>query len=199
MPHRVTELHCIMPITNVPSVIAHGILSHERASQLEHQSVAMAEIQDRRDHVHVPGGLRLHQYANLYFNARNPMMFKRKEQASSLCVLQVSREVLNLDGVVLTDQNASSDYVRFLGPSQLALVPFHLVYAHDWRHPGDQIAYFRHKAAMCAEVLVPGVVPPELITGAYVVDEAAAQALAVRDFSRAVSINAHLFFRGGQP
>lgn len=195
MPHRVTELHCIMPIANVPSVMVHGILSHERAAKLAHHSVAMAAIQDRRDHVHVPGGLRLHQYANLYFNARNPMLFKRLAQADGLCVLRVSRDVLKIDGVVLADQNASSDYVRFLGPGQLRLVPFHLVYADDWRHPGDQISYFRHKAAMCAEVLVPGVVPQELITGAYVVDQAAAQALAATGFNRAVSINAHLFFR----
>ncbi len=29
MPQRVTELHCIMPIGNVPSVMQHGLLSHE--------------------------------------------------------------------------------------------------------------------------------------------------------------------------
>jgi hypothetical protein len=173
----------------------HGILSHERAARLDHQSVAMAEIQDRRDHVHVPGGLRLHQYANLYFNARNPMMFKRKDQSDSLCVLRVSRDVLGLERVVLADQNASSDYVRFLGPAQLRFIQFDLVYADDWRHPGDQIAYFRHKAAMCAEVLVPGVVPPELIAGAYVVNQNAAQTLAATGFNRAVNINTHLFFR----
>jgi hypothetical protein len=195
MPHRVIELHCIMPIANVPSVMQHGILSHERAARLDHQSVAMAEIQDRRDHVHVPGGLRLHQYANLYFNARNPMMFKRKDQSDSLCVLRVSRDVLGLERVVLADQNASSDYVRFLGPAQLRFIQFDLVYADDWRHPGDQIAYFRHKAAMCAEVLVPGVVPPELIAGAYVVNQNAAQTLAATGFNRAVNINTHLFFR----
>lgn len=195
MSHRVTELHCIMPIVNMPSVMQHGILSHEQAARLDHHSVAMAEIQDRRDHVHVPGGLRLHQYANLYFNARNPMMFKRKDQADTLCVLRVSREVLGIERVVLADQNASNDYVRFLGPTQLRFIPFDLVYANDWRHPEDQIAYFRHKAAMCAEVLVPGAVPPELIAGAYVVDQNAAGTLAATGFNRAVNINAHLFFR----
>ena len=30
----------------------------------------MAVIQDRRAKKQVPGGLRLHDYANLYFNAR---------------------------------------------------------------------------------------------------------------------------------
>ena len=121
MPQRVTEFHCIMPVANVPSVMVHGILSHERAGRLNHDSVAMEEIQDRRDRVQVPGGMRLHQYANLYFHARNPMMFKRKDQAGSLCILRISRNVLTLDHVVLADQNASSDYVRFLSPAPMAL------------------------------------------------------------------------------
>lgn len=46
----------------------------------------MAEAQERRDRKQVPGGLRLHQYANLYFHARNPMLYARLTQASTLCV-----------------------------------------------------------------------------------------------------------------
>jgi hypothetical protein len=84
MDPRVTEFQCIMPIGNIPSVMAHGILSHERASKLAHASVAMDAIQEKRDKKHVPGGLKLHQYANLYFHARNPMLFKRKDQAADL-------------------------------------------------------------------------------------------------------------------
>lgn len=194
MPQRVTELQCIMPIDNMPSVMHHGILSHVRAARLEHHSVAMEEIQDRRDKVQVPGGMRLHHYANLYFHARNPMMYKRKDQAESLCVLRVSRSVLNLENVVLADQNASSDYVRFLSPAQIRLINLDQVYALDWRHQGDQIAYFRHKATKCAEVLVPNVVAPELIVGAYVVNQRARNALAATGFSQEIQINAQLFF-----
>lgn len=95
---RVTELHCIMPIENLMSVMKEGILSHELAAKLKHHSVALQPVQDKRDKKQVPGGLRLHQYANLYFHARNPMMFKRKDTASELCVLQVSTMVLPLRG-----------------------------------------------------------------------------------------------------
>lgn len=194
MPHRVTELHCIMPITNVPSVMRYGILSYEQAAKLQHHSVAMGEIQDRRDGVHVPGGLKLHQYANLYFHARNPMMYKRKDQAQTLCVLQVSCTVLNLDNVVLADQNASSDWVRFLSPAQFRFINFDMVFARNWTH-ADRITYFRQKAAKCAEVLVPGRVPPQLIVGAYVVNQAAAQTLLSTGFSRPVLVSADLFFQ----
>lgn len=108
MDPRVAELHCIMPIANVASVMSHGILSYERASRLQHRSVAMQPVQDRRDQTRVPQGLRLHQYANPYFHARNPMLFKRLDEAAALCVLAVSTEVLSLPGTVITDCNAAS-------------------------------------------------------------------------------------------
>ena len=78
---RVTEFHCIMPIANLASVMNHGILSHERAAKRPHRSVALQPVQDKRDKKQVPGGLKLHQYANLYFHARNPMMYKRQAEA----------------------------------------------------------------------------------------------------------------------
>ena len=58
MPQRVIELHNIMPISNIPLVLHHGILSHEEASKLPHDSVALSEIQERRDIKRVPGGLK---------------------------------------------------------------------------------------------------------------------------------------------
>lgn len=145
MPTRVTELHNIMSITNMPSVSEHGILCHASASRLDHYDVSMQSIQERRDKVQVPGGLKLHRYANLYFHARNPMLYKRLDRVESLCILQVSTAVFNIDGAVITDQNASSNYVRFLPPSALNQLQLDQIYADDWRHPEDKIAYYRHK------------------------------------------------------
>lgn len=195
MDQRVNELHCIMPIGNVPSVMQHGILSHERASKLEHHSVALQAIQDKRDGRHVPGGLKLHQYANLYFHARNPMMYKRKNDSPNLCVLRVTTDVLGLPGTVITDQNAASDYVRFLAPAHWQALDFDDIFSMDWRHPDDPIAYFRHKARMCAEVLVQNQVESRFIIGAYVADPAAEQKLLKEGFNLPVSKNAVLFFK----
>jgi len=195
MDPRVTEFQCIMPIGNVPSVMEHGILSYERAAALDHHSVAMPEIQERRDQKQVPGGLRLHQYANLYFHARNPMMYKRKEEVDQLCVLRVSTEVRHEDGAVFTDQNASSGYVRFLHPSQWKLLDYDAIYAMNWTHPGDPPAFYRHRSIKCAEVLVPHRVGVARLLGAHVVDEAAAGRMGVTGFRLPVSITSELFFR----
>jgi len=195
MDARVTEFQCIMPIGNVPSVVEHGILSYERAAQLEHHSVAMQEIQDRRDQKQVPGGLRLHQYANLYFHARNPMLFKRRDEAAELCVLRINTSVREIDGVVFADCNASSDYVRFLHPTQWQLLDFDDIYAMDWRHPGDPPAYYRHRSRKCAEVLVPHRVEPARLLGAHVVNQAARQQLVDAGFALPINIDPALFFR----
>jgi hypothetical protein len=170
MPARIVELHNIMPIGNIPSVLTHGILSHVEAARLEHHDVSMPAIQDRRDTVRVPQGIRLHEYANLYFHARNPMLYKRLAQVESLCILRLSVDVFDIRGTVITDQNASSKYVQFLSPSARNQLQLDQIYAGDWRHD-DQIAYWRHKSQKCAEVLVPHKIAPSYILGAYVVTE----------------------------
>ena len=195
MDPRVTEFHCIMPMVNIPSVLRYGILSYEQAAKLAHASVAMQPVQDRRDVKRIPGGLMLHRYANLYFHARNPMMFKRKDEAAGLCVLRVSTAVAKIEGVVFADQNAASEWVRFLAPSQWAALDFDAIYALDWRHPDDRIEYYRHKSKKCAEVLVPDRVETQFLTGAYVVDSQAAGRLVAQGFTLPVQEDPVLFFR----
>lgn len=192
---ELTELHYITPIDNLPSILRLGILSHNQAKRVTHQSVAMDEIQDRRARVIVPGGRKLHEYVNLYICARNPMMYKRQAQYKELCVLRVNPNLIDLPGVVITDGNASGDYVRFsAAPKGLAIVDRDWTFADDWRDP-DPIQYFRKKAAKCAEVLVPDKLKPDYITGAYVACQEARTTLEDQVKGIAVETNSHLFFR----
>lgn len=195
MDARVTELHCIMPIANIASVLTHGILSNERASGLAHTSIAMSEIQDRRKDKQISGGMRLHQYANLYFHARNPMLYVRKHLADETCILRVSTDVLRIDGVVIADQNASSDWVLFLEPSQWQRLAWDDIYSPDWSNRGDKIDYWRRKSRKCAEVLVPHCVESKHLIGAYVVDVAAQGKLEAAGFRLPVTIDGNMFFR----
>lgn len=194
MSQRVTELHCIMPIANIASVMAHGIVSHAEAARLEHADVSMAVVQDRRARILIPDGLRLHQYANLYFCARNPMMYSRQNEQERLCVLQVDRQVLYLPGVVLSTGNAASDYSRFLpSPEGLQEIAFDDVFANYWTDE-DQHVQMRKKSAKCAEVLVPHGVEVRFITGAYVSGTIGHNALLATGFNLPITINANMFF-----
>lgn len=193
--HELTELHYITPIVNVPSILNLGILSHNRARRVQHESVAMNEIQDRRAKLNVPGGRKLHEYVNLYICARNPMMYKRQAQHQDLCVLRISTNVLDLQRVVISDRNASSDYTVFKAvPSGLSIVNREWTFAEYWTD-ADQITEWKKKAAKCAEVLVPDKVKPDHITGAYVSCQDAMVTFRALGTRLSVEINGHLFFR----
>ena len=191
---KIKEFHCIMPIANVPSVMKRGVLSYHRASKLAHRSVAMPEVQERRSKVRIPHGRPLHHYANFYLDARNPMLYKRRNNAIGLCVLRISTAARHIEGAVLADRNASSEYVRFLAISQAKLLDLEAIYARDWQHPGDEIATFRHRSKKCAEFLVPDRLPPEFIEGAYVVHAMAKRSVEETGFVRPVTIEPDLFF-----
>jgi hypothetical protein len=164
--------------------------------RVAHESVAMKEVQERRRVKAVPGGRPIHDYANLYFCARNPMLFKRRDEHESLCVLRISPAVLDLPDVVVTDQNAASDYARFArAPEGLEIVDRALVFAAYWKHPEDPIADWRHASAKCAEVLVPDCVEPSYITGAYVSCGEAQAAVAALDLKWPIAVNPSFFFR----
>lgn len=188
------ELHYITPICNVPSILQHGLLSNVRAARHRPASVAMPEIQNRRAQVTVPGGRRLHEYVNLYICARNPMMFKIQAQRNKLCVLSVVTDVLDLPGVIVTDGNASGNYVRFAPALQgLANVNRDWAFANDWTDP-DRIQYWRKKSAKCAEVLVPDCVAPRYLRGAYVWSEEVREHLQANAVALHVQVNSQLFF-----
>ena len=138
------ELHYICHVDNFPSIIERDILSYQRAKRIAHNSVAMQEVQDLRENKRVPGGLPLHDYVNLYFCARNPMLFKRRVDHESLCILRIDPNVLDLKDVDVE-----------------------LVFARYWTDD-DQITVWRKKAVKCAEVLVPHAVSQHFISGAFV-------------------------------
>jgi hypothetical protein len=192
--HDINELHYITPIANVPSILKHGLLSHSRAQNVVHHSVAMAEIQQRRSGKVVPGGRPLHDYVNLYFHARNPMLYKRKTQRQELCVLRISPEVLDLSGAIICDGNAASNYTRFwLSPDGLQFLCRDDVFAERWTDPSP-ITKWEKARKRCSEVLVPDQIEVRCIIGAYVSCPVAQGALAETGFQLPITVDAHLFF-----
>jgi ssDNA thymidine ADP-ribosyltransferase, DarT len=103
---------------------------------------------------------------------------------------------MDIQGTVITDQNASSKYARFASaPDGITIVDYDRTFAEDWRDP-DQITYWRKKSMKCAEVLVPDRIPPGFLTGVYCSCEASTsivQAASTLD----CTVNGYLFFQSG--
>lgn len=188
-----TGLYNIMPLNNVPSVLQYGILSYHQAERIIHQSVAMPDIQSRRDDVTIPNGLKLHEYANLYFDARNPMLYKRRDE--EICVLKICPEILDIPDVIIADQNASSSYVRFYEPdSAFENLRFDMIYAQYWTDDNPFLG-FEKKSVKCAEVLVPQKISPQYIIAAAVKNPEDKEKLLAMDFKEKIYIEPKLFFR----
>ena len=146
-----------------------GILCHNKMKASPHTSIADIEVQKKRAKKVLPNGKQLHDYANLYLNGRNSMMYVSRAKHSDMCVLRLSTEILDLPNVVITDKNASSDYVRFYdSPRGLEKINEKLVFAQSWYYPGDAFETYKHGSIVCSEVLVPDKVLPEYIIGAIV-------------------------------
>ena len=191
----ITELHYITAIANVSSILRHGILSHSLADQLAHDSVAMPEIQERRSNKRIPGARLLHDYANLYFDAHNPMLSKCRQRNNEICVLQIDATVLTLPGVIIADRNAASDWTGFRSVSGgLGVISKERVFARYWIHPDDPYEEMRHKSEKCAEVLVPDRVDSQLVVGAYVANPVALAEFQNLNSRLSVRIRSDMFF-----
>lgn len=188
-----TGLYNIMPFRNISSVLSLGILSNFSAEKLPHVSVAMNEVQSRRDKVNVPNGMPLHQYANLYFDARNPMMYKRQDE--DICVLKISPRVLDLENVVISDRNASSDYASFHEPTKiLDKLDYDMIYAKSWVD-ANYYLMLKKKSVKCAEVLIPEKILPQYIIGAAVKNQEDKERLEETGFNKKIYIEKELFFK----
>lgn len=191
------ELYNIMPIANIPSVIKYGILSHNllKKKKIQNQSVAMEDVQDKRKGKIVPGGRPLHDYANLYFDAHNPMLSRVRDHNENICVLKVSVEVIELPGVVITDRNAACSFVGFYPyPEGLEKLNFDLIYDEWWTRHEDPRSIEEHKNVKCAEVLVPNRIEQSYILGACVYNQQAANNLNNTGFSGKIGIEKDIFF-----
>ena len=191
----ITELHYITHINNVPSIIQRGILSRNKAmrDRIKNHDISEESVQDRRAGKKIPGTNKvLHDYANLYFDAHNPMLSARRSKNNEICILRVNNNILDLEDVIVTDKNAARECWFKPVNEGLQLLDASEVFTKYW-NSDDLIERDRLKGIKCAEVLVPDCVVPEYISGAYVANN-----IALNSFNQVASlsvrINNGLFF-----
>jgi len=172
-----------------------GIVSNELSKKLSHGSLAMEEIQTKRKNKRIPGARRLHQYANLYFDAHNPMLSKRRNQNNQICILRVNTSVLDVPDAIISDRNAASDWARFNTVIDgLAALDKDKIYARYWTNANNQYDLWENKSTKCAEVLIPDKVEPKYILGAYVANKTALKAFKKLKIQLTVCIKSDIFF-----
>lgn len=164
----VAELHFITYIENVPSILKRGILSHNKSLNINFHDISESGVQERRVKKKIPGTNKsLHDYANLYFDAHNPMLSARRSKNDEICVLRIKNIVLNIDGVIITDKNAARECWFKTVDEGLPLLNKDEIYATFWTD-NNPIKEYKNAGIKCAEILVPDCVHSDYIIGAYV-------------------------------
>jgi len=166
----VKPLAYITPIANLSSILEHGILSHAKvtARRTPFVSVANLKIQQLRASRQVLG-VHLNQFVNLYFNARNAMMYKVSKDKVPICVIEVNTDVLRTLGAIVSTANAASSEAKFaaFADGGLCQLVASDVYRENWMWidgSGRMITSPTQMQRMQAELLVPKCVPPEMIS-----------------------------------
>jgi hypothetical protein len=196
---KIREFHYITHVDNLPSIAIHGILSHNLASGVAHKDLSSTQVQGKRQNKKIPGGNLLHDYANLYFDARNPMLFTliSNNSIDSICVLSIIPGILDLPNCIISDRNAASDYARFMDATQgCRIIDETKTFAKYWTSE-DIFIEMELKSCKCAELLVPNRVDIGLIQYIYVANDSTKMKIPNINSNIPILVNMDLFFNKG--
>ena len=183
------NLYYITHIDNLPSIFERGILSHERIEEegLQPAHIYNTDIVNRRRKKNTPDRKSLWSYANLYFQPRNPMMYRvvHEKGSKDLTVISVSKKILQEPGVFITDGNAANDPTQFYFPAEglKMLRQQWKIIQNEWWNNLDG-----SKRKIMTECLVPNNISPEFINSIYVADEETRVRAFAKVSSRSISV-----------
>lgn len=175
---------------NLESILENGLLSSNEAysRELVSKDIAMQEVKKYRNKVPVvqenwdlnwdrnPLANFKHTINDLvpfYFNARNPMMYKRKEMVPELVLIQISVDIIKCKPndhkfAIYSDGNAASNETEFMIGEEMLDYWSHkgvdeLLKNGSW-NDNDEQTKKENVRQMCAEVLVyPSVAVSEIL------------------------------------
>lgn len=157
----------ITAIDNLPSILKRGILSHNATNEIS-DSVRIydSEVVERRMQKTTPDGKSLWDFANFYFNPRNPMMYRvHLCEKRNVVVLKMKKKIFQDAKYISVGNAASSEskivsYKDGIKTIQSDNIQRHLT-AKSWGQ-GEG------KRIIMSELLVPDGASPDYIDTIYV-------------------------------
>lgn len=173
MARGIEGLYYITHIENLGSILSQGILSHSQieAEGLEPAIIYNSQIIDRRKDRRIDKKS-LWEFANLYFQPRNAMLYSltAKGRESEIVILSLKRNILDKQGIYISMGNAAS--------LESKIYPFSLMQRTEQNkllkaiRENTDIDWWKKddgsKRKLMAECLVPQKIPPTFIQGIYV-------------------------------
>lgn len=202
MPKRtVKSLYYITHINNLPSILQYGILSHRQVEErkIPFTPIYNPEIVANREQRLTPDRKSLWDYANVYFQPRNPMLYKvvSETDKNNVVVVAVTPHILDTKGAFISLGNAASSLSPLLDVKsglQNISGEYWQIINSDWWKTEDGT-----KRKIMAECLIPNVIPPTEIHSLYVASLAVADKVRplLSEFHRPISVivEPHMFFQ----
>ncbi len=201
---NIRALYYITHIDNLPSIVKHGILSHESVEIENVQGTSMFKRKkDRKQNCQQKSRTvpkiyekKLVHHANLFFQPRNPMMYRAifENGKEKLAVLEIDSTILKEPGAVIADGDAANETTQFYLPTQETKIPQQLwtIIKSEWWKECDG-----SKRKIMAECLVPDRVKPEYIRSVLVADDKTGNRVRrlVDNFQLPIIPQPHLFFQ----
>jgi len=168
---RINLLFYITHINNLPSILEKGILSHAKVVEenLEYTPIYAEDIVTGRESKTTPNGKSLWSFANLYFKARNPMLYRVicEKNVNEIAIIGVGPGILNRDDIFITTGNAASYNTEILTAKEgKKIIPNirKIINIEFWNLEDGS------KRKIMAECLIPDAVPPRYVQTIYVSD-----------------------------
>jgi len=166
---HINQLYYITHVDNVASILKHGIVCHRlvEAEGIQTTPIYDTVIVSRRGEKRVEGHKTLWDYANLYFQARNPMLYRvvREKSPDEIVVLGVRQDIRKVQGALISDGNAASEQTCLVA-SRRADKSFYeklrVDLFREWWSDLDG-----SKRRIMSECLIPQRVPPDYIQTIY--------------------------------
>ncbi len=165
------QFQYITHINNLKNILEKGILSHNEVDRRTLNPIRISDesIVNSRKAKHTPVYKDLWSYANVYFRAKNAMLYRMVSElgADNLAILAISPSILKLPNSYITTGNAASNDTIIHPSSKIREVLSYLQpeLGWDWWKGGDD-----SKRKTMAECLVQDIIPNEYIKAIYVVD-----------------------------
>lgn len=195
---EIKSLYYITHIDNLPSFFKEGILSH---AQIEERAIPFTPIYDSkivssRKSKNAPNGKSLWHFANLYFQPRNPMLFRvlHEKDEKDIVILGVQPQILSASGTFLAIGNAASAATEILATDSgiKSIREIWDIISAEWWNSMDG-----SKRKIMAECLVPDQVPQEFIHSVFVASHESADRVRQKGLPKSVSLvpEPSMFFR----
>jgi len=163
------EFEYMTHIENLKDILERGILSHNEVEKqgLKPLKISDPQIVGNRNDIKTPSGNSLWDYANVYFRARNAMLYRivRNFKHSDIVIITVLPTITKLPNTFITNGNAASGSTQFFETPKLKEVLNSLKPEIEWEwwKKGDGSI-----SKMMAECLVKDKIPTDHLKAIYV-------------------------------